>query len=46
MICTVAALAATNSEAYVAVSTVACLFEYWSVGVVLMKCNTAVTDFL
>ena len=39
MICSVAVLAATNSEPYVAVSTVACLFEYQSNGVVLMKCN-------
>ena len=32
MICSVAVLAATNSETYVAVSTVACLFKntvYW-----------------
>ena len=46
MICSVAPLAATNSEPYVAVSTVACLFENQSVGVVLTKCNTAVTDSL
>ena len=46
MICSIAVLAATNSEPYVAVSTVACLFENQSVGVVLTKCNTAVTDFL
>ena len=45
MICSVAVLAATNSEPYVAVSTVACLFENQSVGVVLTKCNTAVTNF-
>ena len=45
MICSVAVLAATKSEPYVAVSTVACLFENQSVGVVLTKCNTAVTDF-
>ena len=45
MICSVAVLAATNSEPYVAVSTVACLFENQSVGVVLTKCNTAMTDF-
>ena len=45
MISSVAILAATNSEPYVAVSTVACLLEYQSIGVVLMKCNTAVTDF-
>ena len=45
MICSVAVLAATNSEPYVAVFTVAYLFEDQSVGVVLTKCNTAVTDF-
>ena len=45
MICSGAVLAATNSEASVAVSTVACLFDYQSFGVVLMECNTAVTDF-
>ena len=45
MICSVAVLAATNSEPCVAVSTVACLFQYQLIGVVLMKCNTAVTDF-
>ena len=32
MICSVAALADTNSQPYVAVSTVACLFENQSVG--------------
>ena len=45
MICSVAVLAATNSEPYVAVTTVSCLFENQSAGVVLTKCNTAVTDF-
>ena len=45
MICSVAVLAVTNFEPYVAVSTVACLFEHQSVGVVLTKCNTAVTEF-
>ena len=45
MICSVAVLAATNSEPQVAVSTLAYLFENQSVGVVLTKCNTAVTDF-
>ena len=45
MICSVAVLAATNSEIFAVVSTVACLFEYQSIGVVLMKCNTAVRDF-
>ena len=45
MICSVAVLAATNFEPYVAVSSVACLFENHFVGVVLTKCNTAVTNF-
>ena len=45
MICSVVVLAATNSEPDVTVSTVACLFESQSVGVVLTKCNIAVTDF-
>ena len=45
MICSFAVLAAMNSEPYVAVSTVAYLFENQSVGVVWTKCNTAVTDF-
>ena len=45
MICSVAVVSATNSEPYVAVSTVACLFENQFVVVVLTKCNTAVTDF-
>ena len=35
IICSVAVLAATNTEPYVAVSTVACLLENQSVGVVL-----------
>ena len=35
IICSVAVLAATNSEQYVAVSTVACLLENQNVGVVL-----------
>ena len=43
MICCVPVLAATNSEPYVAISTVVCLLEKQSVGVVLT--NTAVTDF-
>ena len=46
MIFSVSVLAATNSEPYVTVSAVACLFEYPSAGVVLMKCNTALTDSL
>ena len=45
MIYSVAVLAAISSEPYVAVSTVACLFEYQSIGVVLIKCNTSVMDF-
>ena len=45
IICSVAVLAATNSEPYVTVSTVSCLFKNQSVGVVLTKCNTGVTDF-
>ena len=45
IICSVADLAATNSEPYAAVSTVACLSENQSVGVMLTKRNTAVTDF-
>ena len=45
IICSVAILAATNSEPYVAVPTVACLFKNQSIGVVLTKCNTAVTNF-
>ena len=44
MICTVAVLAATNSEHYVAVSTVACFLEYQSVGVWLQKWRHAVRD--
>ena len=45
IICSVAVLAATNSEPYVAVSTVACLFENQSIGVVLTQCNMALTNF-
>ena len=45
MICSVAVLAATNSEPHVAISTVACLFENQSVRAVLSKCDTAVTEF-
>ena len=33
IICSVAVLAATNSHPYVAVSTVACILEYQSVGI-------------
>ena len=35
MICSVAVLIATNSDPYVAVSTVACFLEYKSTGVLL-----------
>ena len=45
MICSVAVLTPSNSEPYVAVFTVACLFEYQSIEVVLMKHNIPVTDF-
>jgi hypothetical protein len=45
MICSVAVLAETNSEPYVAVSTVLCFLEYQSKGVFLFtKCNLPVTD--
>ena len=44
VICLAAVLAAPNSEPYVSVSTVACLFKYQSIGVMLMKCSTDVTD--
>ena len=37
MIYSVAVFAATNSEPYVAVSTVACSLEYQSTGVLLTK---------
>ena len=45
MICLVTVRAATNSEPFLAVSTVPCCFDYQSIGMILMKCNTAVTDF-
>ena len=45
MICSVAVLAAPDSQPYVAVSTVPSLFKTQSVGVVLTMCNTAVTNF-
>ena len=44
IICSVAVLAATNSEPYVAVSTVACFLEYQSVGVWLQMWGHAVRD--
>ena len=45
MICFVAVLAATNSEPYVAVSTVFCFLEYQSTGVLLTKWKHPVKDF-
>ena len=44
MICSGAALAATKSEPYVAVSTVACFLEYQSTGVLLTKWSHTVKD--
>ena len=44
IICSVAVLAATNSDPYVAVSIVACFSEYQSVGVWLQKWRHAVSD--
>ena len=44
MICSAAVLAVTNSEPYVAVSTVACFFEYQSPGVYLTKWRHPVKD--
>ncbi len=44
MICSVAVLAETNSEPYVAVSTVLYFLEYQSKGVLLTKCRIPVTD--
>ena len=44
MICSVAVLAATNSDSYIAVSTVASFLEYQSVGVWLQKWRHAVGD--
>ena len=46
MICSVAVLAATNSDPYDAVSTVACFLEYQSVGVWLQKWRHAVGEAL
>ena len=45
LVSSVAVLAATKSDSYVAVSIVSCLFKNQSVGVVLTECNIAVTDF-
>ena len=44
MICSVAVLEATNSDPYVAGSTVACLFQYESIGVWFTKCKQPVKD--
>ena len=44
MICSVAVLAATNFEPYVAVSTVGCFLEYQSTGVFLTKWRHPVKD--
>ena len=44
IIYSVAVLAATNYDPYVAVSTVACFLEYQSVGVWLQKWRHAVRD--
>ena len=44
MICSVAVLAATNSEPYVAVSTVVCFLEFQSTGVLLTKWSYPVRD--
>ena len=44
MICSTHVLAATNSEPYVAVSTVACFLEYQSIGVLFKKWRIPVTD--
>ena len=44
MICFVAGLTATNSEPYVAVSTVACFYEYQLTGVLLTKWRHPVKD--
>ena len=43
-ICLVAVLDATNSEPYVAVSTVACLLENEPMGVWFTKCRQPVND--
>ena len=44
IICSVVVLAATNSEPYVPVSTVACFLEYQLVGVWLQKWRHALRD--
>jgi hypothetical protein len=45
IICSMHIHAATNSELYVAVYTVACFLEYQSSGVLLMRWSIPVTDF-
>ena len=44
IICSVEVMEATNSDPYVAVSTVAFLFEYESMGVWFTKCKQPVRD--
>ena len=44
IICSVRVLEATNSDPYVAVSTVACLFEYESIGVWIIEYKQPVKD--
>ena len=44
IICSVAVWAATNSDPYVAASTIVCFLEYQSVGVWLQKWRHAVWD--
>ena len=44
MICPTQVRDATNSEPYVAASEVAFFLENQSIGVLLRKCNTPVTD--
>ena len=44
MICSVAVLAATNSEPYIADSSVACFLEYQSTGVLLTNWRHPVKD--
>ena len=46
IIWSVAVLEATNFDPYVAVSTVACLFEYESMGVWFTKCKQKVRDLV
>ena len=44
LICSVGVLAATNSDPYVAISTVDCLLEYQSIGVLFQEKRHAVSD--